>query len=148
MLATHAAFRRPDDSAPFADPSVCAACVGEPTNPKNTGLDCYACGCESRPCPACRGNGEELADPECSSCDGHGWTCRACTGGQVHTNLCREHSIDEDDRFVIRATSLLESGISPFSEAPGWGDWPARFVDAVGIVAAEREDVRRLSRED
>lgn len=142
MLAVHSALD--DRFRAFADPSVCSECTGEPTPIEalvDSGIVCSGCLGESSPCPDCA-----TSLGVCPTCRGHGWTCASCRGGVVQSDRCRDHSIDDDAEFLLRTMTLLEAGVVPFSEAPGWADWPAPFVDALSLALAERAEIERAKR--
>lgn len=68
--------------------------------------------------------------------------CQVCHGtGEIAYDRCESHYVGPRESFVIDAVVMLEAGIAPFEGS--LGDWPASFVDAVHLVASERNRILR-----
>jgi hypothetical protein len=66
--------------------------------------------------------------------------CELCDGaGLIELRRAASRYVGPRELFVVRAATMVESGLSPWAEA-GWSEWPAVFVDAISIALNVRSE--------
>lgn len=86
---------------------------------------------------------------ECWTCSARDPECTTCAGtGRVPVNRCATFYATPAATTVVRVAAMLRGGHgTPWSDAPGYMDWPAAFLDAIGLATRELNDIEAEERE-
>lgn len=80
---------------------------------------------------------------ECWACRGKSEDCPVCEGKhRIELRQCPRKLYGNGETLVCLAAQFLENGLLP-TGFEGWTELPAKLVDAIALVTAEREYIRK-----